>query len=180
MSKTGISYSSLKATPELKDNVWFKVLHMREQLALLYTRVAKPQARTFDVSQTVGRIPAGSSPSSSGDPSASTPKDAHIASTLVTGSVVWSEDVGRLFTCWDLCNLQCVSCAALPGADAVPRRNLSCLAGDAFCGVAFSAILLGVLRHLPTIPEGRGIQVADEPAVMFSLLIWADYDEDEP
>ena len=53
-----------------------------------------------------------------------------------------------MLTGWEACLLQAIPVDAIPGAMAMPRRNLVSLAGDAFCGAAFSACLIGIMAHM--------------------------------
>lgn len=155
MTKAGISYSSLQQSP-LWKNPWFKTMLPREQMTLLKTLAEAPCAETIDTSQTITRIPKSSvaSSSSAGQVGEDDTDEGgvHLCSTLLTGSGIWKKTESRLFLGWEACSLQCIPCAALPGSMQMSRRLLCYIAGDAFCGAAFSAVVIGIFTNLPDIP----------------------------
>ena len=54
----------------------------------------------------------------------------------------------------------------------MPRKLLNFLAGDVFCGAAFSAALIGLMTHLPDIPEAEARLEEHDDMNMLSSLIW--------
>ena len=173
MAKKGISYSSL-GNKDYEGNPWFKCLVDREQLALLHTLAEYPDAETIDVSQTLGRMPKSSikTDKSDKDDEAMAGSADDVCSTILTSSNIWKRSRARPLLGWELCSLQCIPCDALPGAKLMPRKLLTYVAGDAFCGAAFSAIVLSIFTHLPSIPE-RPQTEEDETLTMLGSLIWA-------
>ena len=67
-----------------------------------------------------------------------------------------------MLTGWVACLLQAISVDAIPSAMAMPRRSLVALAGDAFCGAAFSACLIGVLAHMIPLSHAPEDDVTDD------------------
>ena len=135
---------------------------------------------TIDVTQSVSRVPRSSPTSSSSAAfcSAGEDEDAdHLCSTLLCGSSIWKKSQERLLLGWEMCALQCIPCDALPGAMKMPRRLLTYLAGDAFCGAAFSAALIGLLTHLPDVPEADAQLEEHDGIHMLSSLIWVPEDD---
>ena len=176
MAKAGICYSALSKSHVWKND-WFNTLLSREQMTLLYTMAAFPESETIDVTQSVSRVPRSSptsSSSSSAEPRAEElGEDAdHLCSTLLCGSSIWKKSQGRLLLGWEECALQCIPCDALPGAMEMPRRLLNFLAGDAFCGAAFSAALIGLMTRLPDIPKAEARLEEHDDMNMLSSLIW--------
>ena len=126
---------------KLEANPWFSSLGLREQLLLLHTVAVKMEARTIDISQSNWR--ATPSKSVAGEGGA-----IDVVSTLTCHSAVWLCKEERMLTGWEACLLQAIPVDAIPGAMAMPRRSLVALAGDAFCGAAFSACLIGTMAHM--------------------------------
>ena len=142
MSRKGTTYSRLQAFREkLEANPWFSSLGLREQLLLLHTLAVKMEARTIDISQSIWR--ATPSRSVAGEGGA-----IDVVSTLTCHSAIWLCKEKRMLTGWEACLLQAIPVDAIPGAMAMPRRSLVALAGDAFCGAAFSACLIGLMAHM--------------------------------
>jgi hypothetical protein len=54
----------------------------------------------------------------------------------------------------------------------MPRKLLTYLAGDAFCGAAFSAALICLLTHLPDVPQADAQLDEHDGMCMLSSLIW--------
>ena len=88
----------------------------------------------------------------------------------------WMSDLGRLLLGWEMCRLQGIPCDALPNAKGMNRKLLGHLAGDAFCGAAFSAVLCCILLHLPEVPETA--QSEDDEHVGLGSLLWVSGDDD--
>ena len=108
---------------------------------MLHTLAVKMEARTIDISQSKGR----------GTPSISVAGEGgaiDLVSTLGCRSAIWLCKEERMLTGWEACLLQAIPVDAIPGAMAMPRRSLVALAGDAFCGAAFSACLIGIMAHM--------------------------------
>lgn len=155
MAKRGVGYSFLSDT-RLKNSPWYLTLTDREKLLLRYAMAVNPGAKTIDVSQRIDRAPTSSTVVRDGD-------IADVCSTLLTGSHIWLCGSNRLLTGWEACLLRCIPVDALRGASAMTRRSLTALAGDAFCGASFGAVLIGIMVHLPRLadkPEDH--QDADE------------------
>ncbi len=187
MAKAGICYSALSKS-EVWKNDWFNTLLSREQMTLLYAMAAFPESETIDVTQSVSRVPRSSptvvlpvkaSSSSSTEPRAEElGEDAdHLCSTLLCGSSIWNKSHERLLLGWEMCALQCIPCDALPGAMNMPRKLLTYLAGDAFCGAAFSAALIGLLTHLPDVPQADAQSEEHDGMYELSSLIWVPEDD---
>ena len=55
----------------------------------------------------------------------------------------------------------------------LPRKLLAYLAGDAFCGAAFSAFAIAIFSRFPDLPEDHGQEEgADETVAALGSRIW--------
>ena len=110
-------------------------------MCLLHTLAVKMEAKTIDIGQSIWRATASTSFASEGGA-------IDLVSTLTCRSAIWLCKEERMSTGWEACLLQAIPVDAIPGAMAMPRRSLVALAGDAFCGAAFSACLIGIMAHM--------------------------------
>ena len=122
-------------------NSWYSSLGQREQLLSLHTLAAKMEAKTIDIGQSIWRATASTSFACEGGA-------IDLVSTLTCHSAIWLLKEKRMLTGWEACLLQAIPVDAIPGTMAMPRRSLVSLAGDAFCGAAFSACLIGIMAHM--------------------------------
>ena len=67
--------------------------------------------------------------------------------------------------------MQCIPVDVLPGAISVKGRALSVLAGDAFCGAAFGAVLIGIMVHLPRLVDNPA-EHEDADAALLRKLVY--------
>ena len=142
MSRKGTTYSRLQTFREtLQANPWYSSLGPREQLLLLQTLAVKMEAKTIDIGQSIWRATASTSVPCEGGA-------IDLVSTLGCRSAIWLCKEERMLTGWEACLLQAIPVDAIPGAMAMPRRSLVAEAGDAFCGAAFSACLIGIMAHM--------------------------------
>ena len=75
-----------------------------------------------------------------------------------------------MVTGWEACLLQAIPVDALPGARAMSRRRLIALAGDAFCGAAFSACLIGLMTHMIPLSHAPEDYVTDDSRSLEDLV----------
>ena len=75
-----------------------------------------------------------------------------------------------MLTGWEACLLQAIPVDALPSAMAMPRRSLVALAGDAFCGAAFSACLIGFMAHMIPLSHAPEDYVTDDSKILDDLV----------
>ena len=166
MSKKGVTYSILTKFKEQHDsNPWFSSLGMREQLMVLYMLAVKTEAKTIDISQSIWRA----TPSSklvAGE------GGADVVSTLTCHSAIWLCEEQRMLTGWEACLLQAIPVDAIPGAAAMSRRSLIALAGDAFCGAAFSACLIGLMAHMIPLAHEPENYATDDTRFLDDLVTW--------
>ena len=78
-----------------------------------------------------------------------------------------------MLTGWEACLLQAIPVDAIPGAMAMPRRSLVALAGDAFCGAAFSACLIGITAHMIPLSHAPEDYVTDDSKFLDDL-VWVE------
>ena len=94
-------------------------------------------------------------------------------STIVCHSHIWVAEAERILTGWESCLLQGIPIDAFPTASQMGRRALINLAGDAFCGAAFAAVLIGVLTHQPALASNPE-EHKDPDREFLEHLVWAD------
>ena len=68
---------------------------------------------------------------------------------------------------------QAIAVDAIPGAIAMPRRGLVTLAGDAFCGAAFSACLIAIMAHMLPLSHAPENYVTDDSKFLDDL-VWVE------
>ena len=167
MSKKGATYSRPQTFKEkLQATPWYSSLGQREQLLLLHTLAVKMEAKTVDIGQSVWRASASTS-----IPCENAAID--VVSTWTCHSAIWLLKENRMLTGWEACLLQAIPVDAIPGAMAMPRRNLVSLAGDAFCGAAFSACLIGIMAHMIPLSHAPENYVTDESKFLDDL-VWVE------
>ena len=96
-----------------------------------------------------------------------------MVSTLTCHSAIWLLKEKRMLTGWEACLLQAIPVDAIPGAMAMPRRSLVALAGDAFCGAAFSACLIGIMAHMIPLSHAPENYVTDDSKFLDDL-VWVE------
>ena len=147
-------------------NPWFSSLGMRVQLIVMYMLAVKTEAKTIDISQSICRATPSKSVASEGGATV-------LVSTLTCHSAIWLLKEKRMLTGWEACLLQAIPVDAIPGAMAMPRRSLVALAGDAFCGAAFSACLIGIMAHM--IPLSRAPEnYVNDDSKFLDDLVWVE------
>ena len=167
MSTKGITYISLRKFKEQHEaNPWFSSLGRREQLLLLHTLAVKMEAKTIDIGQSIWRATASTSVPCEGGA-------IDLVSTLTCHSAIWLCKKKRMLTGWEACLLQAIPVDAIPGAMAMPRRSLVALAGDAFCGAAFSACLIGIMAHMIPLSHAPEDYVTDDSKFLDDL-VWVE------
>lgn len=188
MTKAGVSFSVMGHDPHvasLKGNPWFDALTGREQASMAHLMAVVPNKVCIDISQSLDRLakiptskPRGAPrASSSAMPSSSPPDDdAGLCRTLVIRSNVWYNPLRRCLTGAEKCALQGIPCSVLAGASKMQPRSLTMLAGDAFNGAAFSAIVLSMLLHIPVLSKDpKVVEVEDNNADFLQHLVWAEF-----
>ena len=167
LSKKGTTYSRLQTfRKNLEGNPWYSSLGPREQLLLLHTLAVKMEAKTVDIGQSVWRASASTSIPCEGGA-------IDVVSTLTCHSAIWLLKENRMLTGWEACLLQAIPVDAIPGAMAMSRRNLVSLAGDAFCGAAFSACLIGIMAHMIPLSHTPENYVTDDSKFLDDL-VWVE------
>ena len=151
---------------KLQANPWYSSLGPREQLLLLHTLAVKMEAKTVDIGQSVWRASASTSIPCEGGA-------IDLVSTLTCHSAIWLLKENRMLTGWEACLLQAIPVDAIPGAMAMPRRSLVSLAGDAFCGAAFSACLIGIMAHMIPLSHAPENYVTDDSKFLDDL-VWVE------
>jgi len=187
MTKAGFTFSVMDADPRvasLKANPWFDALTEREQASMAHLMAVAPDFVCVDISQSLDRIAKPSTSrqkvatrSASSTPAPSAEDDSGLCRTLIVRSTVWYGPLQRCLTASEKCALQCIPVNVMTGASQIQPRSLTTLAGEAFNGAAFSAMLLGLLVHTPVRDLAcQAAEAHEDEQAFLSQLVWADAD----
>ena len=78
-----------------------------------------------------------------------------------------------MLTGWEACLLHAIAVDAIPGAMAMQHRSLVALAGDAVCGAAFSACVIGIMADMIPLPHAPEDYVTDDSKFLDDL-VWVE------
>lgn len=146
MEASGIRYREMTVPKDLQSNVWYNLLPLREQQVVGYylTTDTEHTITSIDVSQRIDRAFIGKH---------------GLCPTVTPGMKTYLVEQCRLLTGLDSMLLQGYPRAVLDEMlkcrDAPSDPCLRELAGNAFAVPVLCAVLIGVLAHLPELPDPR-------------------------
>ena len=160
LANSGMSVSSCMPPKEISSLPWFQLLTQRQQFVLGHALSEKPNLKSVDVFPSMAQE--------------FISVDAQEISTIVPNSVIWCTTLERCLLGAEMLRIQMMPSSIIDAgiSAGVTDHLLADLAGNAFTGSVFSAVLIAALVHSPCAASDAAMPsatVVDEIADIFDL-----------